>query len=329
LAALEVLALYLAKRVGLALAVWLVLVWVLILAIHLVPGNPANYLASAQGGAHPPPAYVKFIRDQLDIGKPATSQFWGFLDGLFHGNLGRDFVTNIPVSHLILGALPNTLILALASVVLSVVVGVPFGILLARHPNTLFDRAGGALSLILISGLPYVMGLFLLLVFGVELHWVPTYGTGSLSHPLDYLRHLILPALSLALPWWGYLPRLVRASMLEVLGSPYIRTHRAFGVWERLIFYKYATKNALVPVVAIFGLMLGYGLAGTLYAEAIFTRVGLGSLALGAVLQRNWPVIRATVLLYALFYVAGNLLSDISYRFLDPRIRVEEGEAGA
>jgi peptide/nickel transport system permease protein len=317
--------LYLAKRIGLAAAVWLVLVWGLILAIHLVPGNPANFLASAQGGAHPPPAYVKFIREQLDIGKPAITQFWDFIHGLLHGNLGRDFVTNVPVTHLIANALPNTAILALSGILLSVIVGVPLGILLARYPNSAFDRAGGMVSLVLISGLPYVMGLFLLLLFAVKLHWVPTYGTGSLAHPLDYSRHLILPALSLALPWWGYLPRLVRASLLEVMGAPYIRTHRAFGVRERLVFYKYALKNALVPVVALFGLMLGYGLAGTLYAETIFTRVGLGSLALGAVLSRNWPVIRATVLVYALFYILGNLLSDISYRFLDPRIRVEEG----
>jgi peptide/nickel transport system permease protein len=135
----------------------------------------------------------------------------------------------------------------------------------------------------------------------------------------------VLPALALAIPWWGYLARLVRASMLEVLGSAYIRTARAFGFRERIIFYKYALKNALVPVLALFGLMLGYALAGTVFVELIFSRPGLGSLALAAITERNWPIIRATVLLYAIFFVMANLLADLSYRFVDPRIRVEDG----
>jgi peptide/nickel transport system permease protein len=183
--------------------------------------------------------------------------------------------------------------------------------------------------MLFVSGLPYVVGLLLLLLFAVELHWLPAHEAGSLSHPVDYLRHLILPAITLAIPWIGYLPRLVRASMLEVLGSQHIKTARAFGFRERVIFYKYALKNALVPVVALFGLMLGHSVAGTVYAEWIFGRPGLGSLALDAIGTRNWPIIRAAVLFYALFFVLGNLVSDLSYRLLDPRIRVEEGAAAA
>ena len=127
------------------------------------------------------------------------------------------------------------------------------------------------------------------------------------------------------MPWWGYLQRLVRASMLDVLGAPYIRTARAFGVRERIIFSKVALKNALVPIVALMGLMIGYALAGTVYVETIFSRPGLGSLAIRAVETRNWPVVRGVVIVYTLFFIVGNLLADVSYRFLDPRIRVEEG----
>src|SRR5262249_54452748 len=154
-------------------------------------------------------------------------------------------------------------------------------------------------------------------------------GAGQAAAPLDYLKHLILPAAALAVFWWGYLPRLLRVTMLEVLGTQYIRNARAFGLRERIIFYRYALRNALLPLVALFGLMLGYSLIGTVYAENIFARPGLGSLALTAIGERDWPVIRGVVLMYALFFIVGNLLSDLSYRVLDPRIKLESDvEAG-
>ena len=183
--------------------------------------------------------------------------------------------------------------------------------------------------MVFISAPAYVTSLVLLLLFAVKLRYLPAVGAGQAALPVDYLRHLILPALALAVFWWGYLPRLLRATMLEVMGTQYIRNSRAFGVRERVIFYRYALRNALLPIVALFGLMIGYSLTGTVYAENIFARPGLGSLALTAIGQRDWPVIRGVVLMYALFFIFGNLLSDLSYRLLDPRIKPDDDvEAG-
>jgi len=312
---------YLIKRIAMAVLVIVLVMVLLALLVHLVPGDPAKIILRQRAT----PQLIAQVRAEMGLNKSILAQVWDFVIGALQGNLGTDFVSQAPVSSLIAQALPDTFILAFTSMILSVLVGVPLGVFVASRPNGLLDRTIGAISMVLISALPYVFSLGLLLIFAVHWHLLPALGTGSPSSPGDYLRHLILPAIALAIPWWGYIPRLVRASMLEVLGSNYIRTARSLGFRERTIFYKYAFKNALVPVAALFGLMLGYSLAGTIYAETIFGRSGLGSLALGAIADRNWPVIRGTVLIYALFYIFGNLVSDLSYRFLDPRIRVEKG----
>ena len=146
-----------------------------------------------------------------------------------------------------------------------------------------------------------------------------------MSRPGDYLRHLLLPALALAIPWWGYLARLVRASMLEVLGASYIRTAWAFGLRDRVVFYKYALKNAIIPAVAVLGVGLGSLMGGAIFVEVIFTRPGLGSLIFDSIEARNYPIVRGGVLVVALLFVGANLIADFSYRFLDPRIRLELG----
>src|SRR5919204_1867430 len=312
---------YLVKRLGMALAVLLLILAFLVSVVHLVPGDAARIVLRDRAT----PDLIALVHHQMGLDKPLPVQIWDFVWGVAHGDLGTDFFSGLPVTTLIAQALPDTVTLALAGVLLSILVGLPVGVVVARRPNSLLDRTVGAISMVLISGLPYVLALGLLLLFAVNWHAFPAIGAGNLSRPGDYLRHLILPALALAIPWWGYLARLVRASMLEVLGASYIRTAWAFGLRDRVVFYKYALKNALVPVLGLFGMMLGYSLAGTLYAEVIFNRSGLGSLALQAITDRDWPIVRGTVLLYALFFILGNLISDLSYRFLDPRIRVEEG----
>ena len=312
---------YLVKRLGMALAVLLLILVFLVAVVHLVPGDPARIVLRDRAT----PDLIALVHHQMGLDQPVPVQVWDFVWGVAHGDLGTDFFSGTPVATLIAQALPDTVTLALAGVLLAILVGVPVGVVVARRPNSLLDRTVGAISMVLISGLPYVLALGLLLLFAVNWHAFPAIGAGNLSQPGDYLRHLFLPALALAIPWWGYLARLVRASMLEVLGASYIRTAWAFGLRDRVVFYKYALKNALVPVLGLFGMMLGYSLAGTLYAEVIFNRSGLGSLALQAITDRDWPIVRGTVLLYATFFILGNLISDLSYRFLDPRIRVEEG----
>jgi peptide/nickel transport system permease protein len=312
---------YLVKRLGMALAVILLILLFLVVVVDLVPGDPARIMLRDRAT----PQLIAMVQHQMGLDQPLPVQVWSFIWGLLHGNLGTDFFSGDPVTTLILQVVPDTVALALSGVFLAILVGVPLGVLVARRPNSPLDRAVGAVSMLLISTLPYVLALGLLLIFAVHWHAFPAIGTGTFSQPGDYLHHLLLPALALAIPWWGYLARLVRASMLEVLGASYIRTAWAFGLRERLVFYKYTLKNALVPVLGLFGMMLGYTLAGTLYVEVIFNRAGLGGLALQAINDRDWPIVRGTVLLYALFFILGNLISDLSYRFLDPRIRVEEG----
>src|SRR5205823_2010918 len=206
---------------------------------------------------------------------------------------------------------------------LAVVLGVPLRVYAATRPGSLVDRIVGLVSVALITIPPYVAGLFLLLLFSVKLDVLPAIGSGSFSHPVDYLKHLVLPAVALAVTWIGYLARLVRASMLEVMNTNYVRTAHAFGVPERLVFYKYALKNALIPTVAVLGVGLGNLLGGAIFIEVIFNRPGLGELIFTAIETRNYPIVRGGVLVVAVMFVLANLLADLSYRFLDPRTRAE------
>jgi ABC-type dipeptide/oligopeptide/nickel transport system permease component len=215
----------------------------------------------------------------------------------------------------------------LAGILLAIAGGVSGGIFVTRHPNGFLDRALGLLSMIFISCPSYVVALVLLLVFAVHWRIFPALGT-STSSPLEYLWSLILPAIALALPWWGYLSRVVRGNMLEVMGSTYIKTAASLGYPQRTIFYKYALKNALIPITSLLGLMVGYMLGGTIFVEVIFGRPGLGSLAVGAIATRNWPVVRGAVFVFALFYLGANLIADISHHYLDPRIRMGSSLVG-
>jgi peptide/nickel transport system permease protein len=252
-------------------------------------------------------------------------QVFDFMVGVLHGDLGRDFLTGRPVTHLIAEALPHTIILAVAGLGLAVLLGIPFGVYSATHPDTWLDRLIGLLSVAFITLPAYLAGLLLLLVFSVKLNWLPALGVGELSNPLDYLRHLILPATALAILWIGYLARLVRASVLEVLHTNYIRTAFAFGLHERLIFYKYALKNALIPTIAVLGVGLGSLVGGALFIEVIFTRPGLGRLLYDAISTRNYPIVRGGVLVATILFVLANLAADLSYYYLDPRIQLDKG----
>jgi peptide/nickel transport system permease protein len=311
---------YVLRRLTSALIVVLLTAVLLALSVHLVPGDPARIVL----GEHATPELIAMVRARMGLDDPIALQVWHFVSGAVQGDLGTDFVESVPVTTLIGQVLPDTLALAFVSILLALLIGIPFGIALARWPGGILDRVSHSLSMIFISAPAYVTSLVLLLIFAVKLRYLPAIGAGQASAPLDYLKHMILPAAALAVFWWGYLPRLLRATMLEVMGTQYIRNSRAFGLRERVIFYRYALRNALLPLVALFGLMMGYSLTGTVYAENIFARPGLGSLALTAIGERDWPVIRGVVLMYALFFIFGNLLADLSYRILDPRIKLED-----
>jgi peptide/nickel transport system permease protein len=314
---------YLVKRVVMSALVGLLIIVMLSGLVHVIPGDPVQIIL----GPRASPALSAAVRQQMGLDDPVYRQIADFVWGVLHGNLGEDFVTGVPVTKLIGAALPHTVVLAVAGLGLAVLLGVPLGVLAATRPNSLLDRVTGFVSVSFITMPPYVAGLFLLLLFALRWPVLPAVGTGSFSDPLDYARHLVLPAVALGLGWIGYFARLVRTSMLEVLSANYVRTAYAFGIRERLIFYKYALKNALVPTVAVLGVGLGTLLGGAIFVEVIFARNGLGQLVFAAIATRNYPIVRGTALVIALLFVAANLVADLSYRFLDPRIRVEEGSA--
>jgi peptide/nickel transport system permease protein len=312
---------YLARRIMMAIIVILLAMTFMALLVRLIPGNPVTTILGPHANAY----QIALVTKQMGLKDSAPVQVWNFIRHAVTGNLGVDFINQVPVTTLIGNALPYTIVLAVASLALAVVVGLPLGVYASAHPGSVLDRVIGIVSVGLITIPPYVSGLLLVLLFSVSLHTLPAIGAGSLSNPGSYLEHLILPAVALAITWIGYLARLIRAGMLEVLGSNYIRTARSLGMRERVVFYKYALKNAIIPTVAVLGVGLGTLMGGAIFVEVIFARPGLGTLIFNAIEARNYPVVRGGILVVAILFVTANLLADLSYRLLDPRIRIELG----
>jgi peptide/nickel transport system permease protein len=313
---------YLIRRVGLAVIVTFILVLFVSLLPRLLPGDPVVTIL----GPRASPELIAQVRGDMELDKSVPIQLWNFFARALHGDLGRDFTTQTPIASLILEALPQTVVLAISAMLLAIVIGIPLGTLGAIRANSWLDGAIGAVSVALITIPPYVVGLTLLLFFAIMLRWVPAVGAGTLSSPGDYLLRLLLPAVSLSFAWMGYLGRLVRASMLDVLNAEYIRAARALGLSERVVILQYALRNALIPSVAVIGFGLGNLLGSAVFIEIIFARPGLGMLVFNAVEQRNYPVLRAAVIVIGVLYAAAALLADIVQHKLDPRINLAQSD---
>lgn len=309
---------YIVKRILMTLLVLLMIVVFLSLLVHIVPGDPATMIL----GPRASPSLIAQMRSAMDLDKPIYVQIGHFLWNILHGSLGVDALTGVPITKLVGASLPHTMILAISSLLLAILLGVPIGMYSATHTNSLPDRILSIVSISLTTIPSYVAGLFLLLIFAVYLHALPALGLGHPGDTLDYLKHLILPSVALAITWVGYLGRLVRTSLLEVLNEPYVRASRAAGISERLIRYRYALKNALIPTVAILGVGLGSLMGGAVFIEIIFTRPGMGLLIYNAIQTRNYPLVRSGVFVVAVLFVLANLLADLIYTYLDPRIQL-------
>jgi peptide/nickel transport system permease protein len=310
---------YLMKRLFMTVLVLFLLTVLLSLLVHIVPGDPARTLLGPRATAQT----VARVQAEMDLDKPVPVQVGNFINNLLHGSFGNDVFTGRPIADTIAGVLPHTIILAGSSIALAVLIGVPLGIFSATHPGSWLDRFTAIVSISFIIVPTYVMGLILLRLVAVQLRWLPAIGLGDQNDPVDYLKHLILPTVTLAITWVGYLARLVRASLLEVLNETYIRAALAAGIRERLILYKYALKNALIPTVAVLGLGIGNLMGGALFTELIFARPGMGRLVYQAVATRNFPTMRAGVLVVAFLFVIANLITDLVYTYLDPRIEFD------
>ncbi|HEY3344002.1 MAG TPA: ABC transporter permease [Anaerolineaceae bacterium] len=314
---------YFVKRILMTLLVLLLVVIFLSLLVHIVPGDPVTMIL----GPRATPSLIAQMRAAMDLDKPIYVQIGHFLWNILHGSLGNDAVTGVPITKLIGASLPHTIILAISSLLLAILLGVPVGVYSATHTNSLPDRILAIVSISFTTLPSYVAGLILLLIFAVALHALPAMGLGRAGDTLDYLKHLILPSVALGITWIGYLARLVRTSLLEVFNETYVRASRAAGISERLIRYRYALKNALIPTVAILGVGLGSLMGGAVFIEIIFTRPGMGLLIYNAIQVRNYPMVRAGVFVVAVLFVLANLIADLVYTYLDPRIQLNKRKA--
>jgi peptide/nickel transport system permease protein len=298
-----------------------VLAFVLLLAfflLHLAPGDPAALIA----GDSATPAQVDAIRAQLHLNEPLSTQLWIWLVDLAHFDLGRSVFSNLPVTDLIMQRIEPTLMLAISTTILAVLIAVPLGVIAAYRARTGIDRAVIGLAVAGYSVPVFVIGYCLVFVFAVRLHWLPVQGYQPLSGGIaGTLRSLALPTVALALLYIGLIARVTRATMLEVLDEDYIRTARAKGALTLRIVGIHALKNAGPPVVTVIGIGFASLIGGVVVTETVFNIPGLGRLTAEAVLRRDYPLVQGVLLTFAVMLVLINLVVDLTYPLFDPRIR--------
>ena len=309
--------LYIVKRTALGVFIVLLAVALLFCMIHLIPGDPARIIL----GPRATPELITAMSVRLGLDLPFPVQIARFFANLLRGDLGMDVITNRPVVEIVIGQLPYTLWLIFLAILFAGMIGIPLGCYSALHRNTLFDRISGFVSVSFITTPSFVVALYALLIFAVALKWFPAVGAGDKGDLVDQAVHLALPVFSIGLAWVGYLARLVRASMLEVMQESHIRTARAFGLSERRIIYHYALKLAILPTVSVIGVGMGFLLSAALLTEIVFARPGIGKLIYDSVITRNYPVVMGSVLVSTIVFVASTTLSDLINAWLDPRTR--------
>jgi peptide/nickel transport system permease protein len=304
-----------ARRVLITLPVLWLVVTVVFLLIHIVPGDPIVQMLGDGATA----GDIAALRHSYGFDQPLQRQYLSYWVGILHGDLGRSLRLHDTVLHLVLQRYPYTLALTVAATLLGVLMAIPAGVASARRQNRWSDRTLGVVSLFGLSFPNFALGPILILVFAVGLGWFPVSGAGSGT--LEFLRHLVLPAITLGLGMAAILTRMVRTSMLEELGQDYIRTARAKGLSENTVIYRHALRNALNPVVTVLGLQFGSLLSGAIVTETIFGWPGLGRLTLSAISNRDYALVQGCILAIGLTYVAVNLITDSVYSLADPRMR--------
>lgn len=303
---------------------WIIATVVFILFFVANPGDIALTFA----GKNARPETVDLVRQRLGLDRPKIEQYWSFINGILHGDLGTSFVNQLPVREMILTRLPVTASLALGAAVVWLLIGIPIGVLAATAPRSIRDRVATMIALAGLSTPTFVLGLLLLylLFYQPTIHGLPLFpGSGYVplrEDPLEWAHHLILPWLTVALVSAATYSRITRGSLLEVLGEDYVRTARAKGLSERNVIYKHGLRSALTPIVTILGVDIGVLLGGAIITERIFGLPGIGQVAVRSVTIGDLPVIMGTVLFAGFFIVFANILVDIAYALLDPRVRL-------
>jgi peptide/nickel transport system permease protein len=309
---------FVVRRVLSVIPVLLIVAVLVFLMLRLVPGDPAAVIA----GDTATDEQVQALRVRMGLEKPLPTQFAIWMGNLLRGDLGESYFFKKPVAELISQRLEPTLALGLCALLLAVVVAVPIGVLAAFRQGSWIDRLVMGLSVIGFSMPLFVLAYLLVYVFSVELEWLPVQGYARIREGLwPWLERLILPSFALSVGYIALIARITRTSVLEVLNEDYIRTARAKGLTEREMLIGHALRNAAVPILTIIGIGIAVLIGGAVVTESVFAIPGLGRLTVEAVLSRDFPVIQALILLFSTGYVLVNLLVDIGYAFLDPRIR--------
>jgi peptide/nickel transport system permease protein len=308
---------YIVRRIGLAALITVLAVTALFLIVHMIPGDPVSTML----GPRATPEMRAALETRMGLDRPLIVQIGLFFANMLHGDLGMDVFSNRPVTDIVLGQVPHTLALIMFSITWSAALGIALGCYSAVNRNSLGDRLTGILSVSVIAVPAFVVALYSLLIFAVKLQWFPAIGAGEAGDWGDQFHHLVLPSLAIGLSWVGYIARLVRASMLEVMGEGHIRTARAFGLPERRIIFGYALRMAILPTVTVIGVGMGFLLSAAVFTEIVFSRPGLGKLVIDSITTRNYPVVMGSVLFSTLIFVASTTLADIINAILDPRIR--------
>jgi len=295
-----------------------VVAFVVFLLLYLTPGDPAAILAGDAATSED----IRRIREKLGLDEPFFVRFGGWVWSLLRGDLGTSIFTNLPVTHLIAQRIEPTLALTTCTLIVAVMVAVPLGVIAAARAGTWVDRTVMAFSVLGFSLPVFVLAYILILVFSIELDWLPVQGYRSIQDGFwEWLRHLILPSIALGTVYIALIARITRASMLDVLAQDYIRTAQAKGLGPRGVLVGHALKNAAVPIMTIIGIGIALLIGGAIVTETVFAIPGIGRLTVDAILRRDYPIIQGVILIFSAAYVLINLAVDLSYMLFDPRIR--------
>jgi peptide/nickel transport system permease protein len=312
---------YLLRRlISLALVVFGVTV-VVFLIIHIAPGDPAQIMLGAQAR----PEDLVTLRHELGLDQPVYVQYATWIDHAVHGDLGRSISLHRPVLNEVVSRFKNTLLLSIAAMLISFPLGIGIGVVSAVKRGALLDRLFILLATLGLSLPSFWFAMMLIIVFSVKLRWLPGAGMSSPigpGGPLDVAKHMILPAIALSVIPLAVIARYTRSSMLEVISQEFVTTARAKGLNDYAVVIRHVFRNTLVLIVTMLGLQIGFLLAGAVYIENVFSWPGVGQLLVNAILKRDFPLVQGGVLLVALSYVVINLLTDLTYAYLDPRIRL-------
>jgi len=310
---------YILKRFISMIPVLMIVAIIVFFLIHLIPGDPAAVIL----GPEATPEEVEKLREELGLNLPLYSQFFYWLIGIFQGDLGDSIYMNKPVLQAFVEHIGPTLSLALLAQAISIIIAIPIGVLAAKKQGTFADHLFMLIAMFGMSLPSFLLGLLLMLVFGVHLQWLPAAGYQPLGAGIwEHLKYMILPAFALGMIQAAVIARMTRSSMLDILSMNYIKAAKAKGLKERVVIYKHAFRNAFIPILTILGETFGSLITGAVVTETVFNLPGIGQLVVNSIVRRDYAVIQGTILIMATTYLVLNLVIDLLYGVVDPRVRL-------